>query len=209
MGCSWLYAGNSEYPTLPLLSDHTSSVAGVTGDNAIGADNQQERPGFEQWIVGFVDGEGCFSVPIFRNATTRLGWQAQPEFVVAQGERSVHMLHELRRYFECGQVKANRRYDNHRENMYRWSVRSVSDLHDVIVPFFELNPLRTAKAEEFEKFSTVVRMVRAGSHLTHAGMARIARIAETMNFRKPSRFLESSEAIRQPPRSGTEVKIWS
>ena len=24
-------------------------------------------------------------------------------------------------------------------------------------------------------------------------------IAQTMNFRKPSRFLESSEAIRQPP----------
>jgi hypothetical protein len=27
-------------------------------ENPSGADNQQERPGFAQWVVGFVDGEG-------------------------------------------------------------------------------------------------------------------------------------------------------
>jgi len=26
-------------------------------DNPSGADNQQERPGLEQWAVGFVDGD--------------------------------------------------------------------------------------------------------------------------------------------------------
>ncbi len=48
-----------------------------------------------------------------------------------------------------------------------------------------------------------------GEHLQVDGLARIAEIVQTMNFRKPSRFLESSEAIRQPPRSTIEVKIWS
>jgi hypothetical protein len=38
-------------------------------------------------------------------------------------------------------------------------------------------------------------------HLTVEGLSVIAGLAETMNFRRPSRFLESSEAIRQPPRS--------
>jgi hypothetical protein len=52
-------------------------------------------------------------------------------------------------------------------------------------------------------------MVCAGDHLSVAGMARIAAIVETTNFRRPSRFLESSEAIRQPPRADLEVKIWS
>jgi LAGLIDADG endonuclease len=176
-------------------------MVGMTGDNAIGADNQQERLGFEQWIVGFVDGEGCFSVPIFRNGSTRLGWQVQPEFLVVQGARSVHVLHELEHYFGCGRVSINRRHDDHREDMYRWAVRSVVDLDRSIVPFFEQYPLRTAKAEEFKRFSAVVRMMRAGDHLSVAGMARIASIAETVNFRRRSRFLESSEAIRQPPRT--------
>ena len=181
----------------------------MTGDNVSGADNQQERPGFEQWVVGFVDGEGCFSVPIFRNASTRLGWQVQPEFAVAQGARSVHVLHELRQFFGCGRIGENRRYDNHREHMFRFSVRSRSDLTEHIIPFFEEYPLRTAKCQEFERFAVVLDLMRSGRHLRMDGLAQIAGIAQQMNFRKPSRFLESSEAIRQPPRSDIEVKIWS
>ena len=42
---------------------------------------------FEQWIVGFVDGEGCFSIALYRNRTYKLGWQVLPDFVVVQGER--------------------------------------------------------------------------------------------------------------------------
>ena len=165
-----------------------------------GADNQQERPGFEQWVVGFVDGEGCFSVPIFRQRSARLGWQVQPEFAVVQAAPSAHVLDELERFFGCGRVGVNRRHDNHRHHMYRWSVRSFVDLELRIVPFFERNPLRTAKASEFDKFAAVIRLMRERRHLTMAGLTEIAVIAESMNFRRPSRFLESSEAIRQPPR---------
>jgi hypothetical protein len=56
-------------------------------DNMLGADNQQERLRTVGWIVGFVDGEGCFSVTI-QKATTATGWQVFPEFVVTQGERA-------------------------------------------------------------------------------------------------------------------------
>jgi hypothetical protein len=170
----------------------------MRGDNPSGADNQQERPGFEQWVVGFVDGEGCFSVPIFRNHTYKLGWQAQPAFAVVQGARSVHVLHELRTFFGCGYVFMNRRHDNHREHLYRYDVRSPRDLLARIIPFFEANPLKTAKADDFMKFATIARMKERGLHKTVGGMIQIAKIVETMNHRKPSRFLESSEAIRQP-----------
>ena len=167
-------------------------------ENPFGADNQQERPDFAQWIVGFVDGEGCFSVPIFRNETCRFGWQVQPEFVVVQGERSLDVLHMLRRYFGCGYVGRNARHDDHREDLYRFNVRSRADLTGRIIPFFEANPLRTAKREDFLKFSEVVSMMQEKLHLTVEGIERIGTIASTMNRRKPSRFLESSEAIRQP-----------
>ena len=179
------------------------------GDDPSSAGNQQERPGIEQWIVGFVDGEGCFSVPIFRNHTYRIGWQVQPAFAVVQGERSVHVLHELREFFGCGGVYINRRHDNHREHLFRYDVRSPRDLSTRIIPFFEENPLRTAKADDFSKFAAVIRMKETGLHRTVDGLTRIAKIVETMNSRKPSRFLESSEAIRQPALSTGESKIWS
>jgi hypothetical protein len=171
----------------------------VDGDNVSGADNQQERPAASQWVVGFVDGEGCFSVPIFLNRTCRLGWQVQPEFTVSQGVRSVSVLEDLEHFFGCGSVGVNRRHDNHREDMARFRVSRLGDLSRCILPFFEANPLRTAKADEFDRFATVVRMMELGSHLTVEGLRAIAAIASTMNHRKRSMLLESSEAIRQPP----------
>ena len=102
--CSWLFAGKPEYPAVPVHVSGRTHTADMFGENPSGAGNQQERPDYEQWVVGFVDGEGCFSVPIFKNATTKCGWQVQPEFVVVQGERSVHVLHELMTFFGCGSV---------------------------------------------------------------------------------------------------------
>ena len=169
-------------------------------DNPSGADNQQERPGFAQWVVGFVDGEGCFSAPIFRNRTCRLGWQVQPTFAVVQAERSVQGLHLLKQYFGCGHVDRHERHDNHREPLCRYAVRRLSDLEDRIIPFFEEHPLVTAKANDFVKFAAIVRKMRQGHHRDVDGLAEIAHIVETMNRRQPSRFLESSEAIRQPRR---------
>jgi hypothetical protein len=45
----------------------------MAGDKPQGAGNQQERPGIEGWVVGFVDGEGCFSCPIHRSPSMKIG----------------------------------------------------------------------------------------------------------------------------------------
>ena len=167
-------------------------------NNPTGGGNQQERPGFEQWIVGFVDGEGCFSISVVRNATCRLGWQVQHEFSVTQAAPSRASLNDLESYFGCGSIIENRRNDNHRMPLMRYSVKRRADLEETIIPFFERNPLRTAKASDFEKFRAVLHMMRDGRHLELEGLRLIARETERMNRRQRSRFLESSEAIRQP-----------
>ncbi len=83
------------------------------------------------------------------------------------------------------------------------------DLVDRVVPFFEERPLRTAKRNDFERFAAILRKMERGEHLTEVGLRAIARTTESMNRRQRSRYLESSEAIRQPPRRDSEVKIWS
>ncbi len=182
----------------------------MKSENPSGADNQQERPGLAAWwIVGFVDGEGCFGVSIVRNSTCRLGWQVQPEFSVTQGERSLTCLELLQHYFGCGVIIRNVRRDNHREALYRFSVRKTADLRRRVVPFFESHPLRTAKADEFQRFVSILALMERQRHLDPEGLSEIARITATMNHRKPPRCLESSEAIRQPPALTGGVKIWS
>ncbi len=174
-----------------------SDIADDMGsDNPYGADDQQERPGIEQWIVGFVDGEGCFSISVVRNATCRLGWQVQHEFAVTQAATSRAALEVLGRHFGCGRIIENVRRDEHRLPLLRYSVKARRDLTSRIIPFFEAHPLITAKRHDFESFREVIELMQAGEHLTIEGLARIAGITETMNRRQRSRFLESSEAIR-------------
>jgi hypothetical protein len=181
----------------------------MESDNPFGAGNQQERPGIEQWIVGFVDGEGCFSISVVRNQVCRLGWQVQHEFSVTQAASSRSALELLQHELGCGHVIENCRHDNHREPLLRFSVKRRSDLVVTIVPFFEERPLRTAKRLDFERFSAVLRMMQQGAHLEEAGLRFIARETERMNRRQRSRYLESSEAIRQPTRTDDEPKRWS
>lgn len=171
----------------------------MDSDNPTGAVNQQERPGFEQWVVGFVDGEGCFSISVVKNPGCRLGWQVQHEFSVTQAAPSKAVLEELIEFFGCGKIIENNRRDNHRHRLVRYSVKRRSDLIDPIIPFFEDHPLRTAKQQDFQSFCSVLVMMENDQHLTRPGLIEIARVTETMNRRQRSRYLESSEAIRQPP----------
>jgi hypothetical protein len=158
-------------------------------DNVESAENQQERLFTTGWLVGFIDGEGCFSCSIYRCRTMTLGWQVRPEFAVAQGASSRDVLEAMVAFFGCGRVYRNSRRDDHREDMFRYCVYRFADLRDVIVPFFSRNPLRTSKRDNFEKFAQVIDLMTLRRHLTVPGLIEIAGIAQTMNFRKPSEVL--------------------
>ena len=86
----------------------------VGSDNPNGAENQQERLRQEGWVIGFVDGEGCFSIGFIRQAGGRgrsgyrTGYQVAHEFAVTQGAQSVSCLHELQSFFGVGQVSYSR-----------------------------------------------------------------------------------------------------
>ena len=172
-----------------LMSQPFSKVFGMGSKNPFGADDQQERLLYCGWITGFVDGEGCFSCPVFRNRTMTLGWQVQPSFAVVQSASSRDVLEDLRRFFGCGGVSVNHRRDNHRQDLCRYEVTRFMDLRDVIVPFFQEHQLRTSKRVNFAKFVEVLRLIEERKHLTVSGSMEIGEIAQTMNHQKPSEVL--------------------
>jgi hypothetical protein len=166
-------------------------VFAMGSDNLVGADNQQERLIQLGWVIGFVDGEGCFSIGFIRQPGGRgrsgykTGYQVAHEFAVTQGESSLRALRGLQEFFGVGMLVPNRRSDDHREHLYRYVVRRRADLRERIIPFFQRHPLRTAKQENFEKFARCVSLISEGRHRTVDGLIEIAEITETMNSRKP------------------------
>ncbi len=144
--------------------------------NATSADNQQERLRLSGWIVGFVDGEGCFSVSIFKNRTSKSGYQVMPEFVVTQGQKSLKSLEIVENFFGCGAIYVNRRYDNHKENIYRYCVRNSKDINEKIIPFFRANQLLTYKRKDFEIFCRACKMIKNRQHLTLEGLESVRQL---------------------------------
>jgi len=160
-------------------------------DNSSAAENQQERLIKIGWITGYVDGEGCFSINFIRQPHRhnrrgyKTGFQVAHEFAVTQGASSVESLHLLMKFFDVGNVYINKRYDNHKEHLYRYCVRAREELVKTIIPFFDQYPLRTSKQGNFLKFAECMRLMEAGAHLTRSGLIEIVEIAETMNHKKP------------------------
>ncbi len=128
-----------------------------------------------QWIVGFVDGEGCFYVGINPHPEMSAGYQVLPEFTVVQHKRDVQLLHALKSFFGCGVVRRNR------EARMAYRVRSVKHLGNTIIPFFEKHQLKSKKNADFKKFRRIVRLMEAGEHLTSEGIENIRRIAAQMS----------------------------
>ena len=183
----WLYAGKTgvSRTTVDIRLD-------VDGDNVTGAENQQERLiEFRGWVIGFVDGEGCFSIGFVRQPSRadrvgyKTGYQVTPRFTVTQGVQSLHCLEEVKSFFGVGRIHINQRHDNHKEHLGQYVVANRSQLVETIIPFFERYPLRTAKRIDFEKFAQCVELMEVGRHLTPAGLVEIIEIGQTMNRRKP------------------------
>jgi hypothetical protein len=119
----------------------------------------------------------------------RIGWQVQPIFTVTQGASSRAVLNGMVEFFGCGKVYVNRRHDNHNEDLCQFQVFRLEHLRTVVIPFFERNPLRTAKRDNFAKFVDVVQLIELRAHLSVPGLIEIAEIVQTMNHRKPANVL--------------------
>lgn len=133
-----------------------------------------------EWVVGFVDGEGCFHVGISTHKEMTAGYQVLPEFTVVQHKRDVQLLHALRAFFGCGVVRKN-----HGDRM-AFRVRSKKDMHERILPFFIKYPLKSVKKDDFDSFRRVLKLMEENEHLTVAGIQKIRVIAARMNRGKLS-----------------------
>ncbi len=185
------------------------------GDNLSGADNQQGRPArglTPDYLAGFVDGEGCFSVSIRPHPTVRAGWLVGPCFQVYQHQANVGILEEIMAFFGCGRIASK----GPNSSVMTYSVYRRTDLESVIIPFFDAHPLLSQKHRDFLKFRDVVLAMSRKEHGTGEGFRRIVEVAFSMNQRGKQRryqltdiLPEPSETARRAPAQLELVKIQS
>ena len=127
------------------------------------------------WIVGFVDGEGCFSFSLIKNDRLKFGYQIQGEFTVVQHKRDIQLLYKLKEFFKCGSVTVN-----HGER-YHFRVKNLNHFLTIIIPFFEKHSLQTNKRFQLPVFKEICVRLNNRDHFNETGFAEIQTLVKKLS----------------------------
>lgn len=135
----------------------------------------------DDYLVGFVEGEGMFYIGVVPSSETRTGWQVIYFFKVSQNPSGKKVLEFLKNRLVCGYIKKNNS-SGRKDKSLAFVVRDLSGLLDRVIPFFENKLL--IKRDAFNKFKQVLMIVKARQHLTKEGIKKILDISYSMNTQK-------------------------
>lgn len=135
----------------------------------------------DDYLIGFVEGEGCFYVGVVPAKTASFGWQIAPFFKVSQNPSGKVILDKLKARLGCGYVKQNDAPASSDRSL-AYVVRDICDLHGKVIPFFERKLY--VKRTSFETFSTIVNGMYHKKHLTKHGFLQMLDLSYSMNTGK-------------------------
>jgi LAGLIDADG endonuclease len=127
------------------------------------------------FVTGFTDAEGCFTAWFHKEANSKI--RVKVRFKIGLNARDLPLLKQIQ-YFFFGIGTLT--YDK-QSNGWIYSVSSVTDLQNIIIPHFKLYPLLTQKAADFSLFVQIVQLLNKGAHLNDAGLQKIVDIKSSMN----------------------------
>lgn len=144
-----------------------------------------------QWITGFVDAEGCFSIILEMKTLSQ--WKVRASFEINLHSIDKEILYQIKEYFGVGNVY-NRK--DRRISVYR--VTSLALLNKVIIPHFIKYPLLTKKQGDFILWCKVIDIITNKEHLTFKGFYTILSYYKSINrgISKNIRKFYSNEEIR-------------
>lgn len=109
------------------------------------------------YIAGFVDGEGCFSLRLHKDVKknrsgTPVYYFWKPEFCIVLRIDDKSILEQILASLNCGRITVTKRF-------VRYSVQDTRDLITKIIPFFEKFPLRAKKKNDYILWVEAIKII--------------------------------------------------
>ena len=139
-----------------------------------------------EYISGFVDGEGCFSVSFTKRSRFIVGWETKPSFSVSQNEDRAQPLFIMQKHFDCGFMR-----DGKTDRTIKYEVRRLDDLLEKVIPHFEKYPLLSKKQRDVEALKRVCLIMKNNEHTSPKGLRKILPIAFNMNGSGKRRYSQN------------------
>jgi hypothetical protein len=153
-----------KFSTYPSLKINHSQGYGNSGDAALDPN----------WVTGFVDAEGCFSVII--QITEDSKWKVRISFEINLHEKDKDILYDIQSFFGLGAV-----YHRPDRNKSVYRVTNINSIKNVIIPHFTDYPLISKKVIDLGLWSKVVEIILNKDHLTKEGFGKILSYYASIN----------------------------
>jgi hypothetical protein len=114
------------------------------------------------YVTGFTDGEGCFSISIFKDSQMLTGFQAKPIFSISLHDRDKKLLEAIQRTLGVGKIY------KHGKDSIQLRVSSLKNLK-VIIAHFNKYPLITQKYADYLLFKQSVDLLEKKEDLKMEG----------------------------------------
>lgn len=149
-----------------VLRKNFSTNHGVSSENPLRT--------YPNWVTGFVDAEGCFSVII--EISESLNWKVKVSFEINLHEKDSYILYKIQSFFGVGAIYHR---PDRKKSVYR--VTNINYIKNIIIPHFTEYPLISKKMQDFLLWSKVVEIILTKDHLTKEGFLKVLSYYASIN----------------------------
>lgn len=144
---AWLDSSNHQRLNVGLPSNISTSSRKTNNTMLSKQTLTQNKELFYQWLVGFTDGDGTFSIA-YQNGKWSLS------FKLSQNKYNERLLHFIKKQLGVGIITKETK-----TKMVNYRVRDRKTLAEIIFPIFDKYPLLTSKYFNYLKFKKVYQIL--------------------------------------------------
>jgi hypothetical protein len=150
------------------------------------------------YIVGFVEGEGCFLASLRKDNRIEL------RFFITQAIGNKDLLQKVRQYFKVGSVY-QKSSSKGKLPAYVFEVSKRDDIYNVVIPFFTKHKLLGYKALSFYTFCEIAKIVKGRQDIRKLNPEELSYIRK-LRFGM-SKHYGSPGAVKSARRVGTRYNL--
>ena len=132
------------------------------------------------YVTGLSDAESSFHVSIIKSQLYKLGFKVIAVYTIQLHIKDIELLNKLKSFFGTGSITIKKDKQGNPLSAV-FSVQSLKDLSNVIVPHFDKYPLLSKKRADYLLFKNIVDLMVGGFHLSEEGLKKIISIKASMN----------------------------
>ena len=165
----------------------------------------------DDYIMGFVEGEGCFSVAIQKDIDYRprktgrknkmvhksIRFKVRPSFRITLAKKDENVIHLIKKKLDVGQIwiQSRKKYNENSQDTINYYVQKFSELIKIRT-FFQNQTFHTTKGKDFKKWAKVLELMISEKHLQKEGFLEIIELRDQMNVQKGKTTMRLSKEIK-------------